>query len=64
MCLLLLVHRFVISLGLTGILNIKSITSKWSLWDAEVAKGNKGILKSDNVIIKGSNIDLLVVFQC
>lgn len=43
---------------------MKSITPKWRLWDAEVAKGNKGFLKSDNVIIKGSSVDFLGVFQC
>lgn len=51
MCLLFLVHRFAILLDLTEVLNIKNITLKWSLWDAEVAKKNKDILKSDGILL-------------
>lgn len=61
MYLLFLVHRFAILLDLTEVLNIKNITLKWSLWDAEVAKKNKDILKSDDIFMKSSNVDLLAV---
>lgn len=56
-----MVYRFVILLYLIEILNIKSIILKWSLWDVEVGKVNKDIFKSDNILVKGFIVDVLVI---
>lgn len=56
-----MVYRFVILLDLIEILNIKSIILKWSLWDVEVGEVNKDIFKSDNILVKGFIVDVLVI---